>query len=532
MKELARAASTPPASVKETDGKGVASTTKDNLGPLRMEARKTQPDGVGASPLDNELIAPYIDLSNCTRAEISPDSVAAHAIIVYGVEDFTSRNYVVKSRAPKAKEAEDRDDHGACCGGPPVPMPMPGGRPGDGSDSEDESSSEDEHPYTRLLLGMGIHETEFRGAKVFLEIRFMKDGPKSFMTRNDSIEHNKTMAIFVEGIGRGDFIQDFLEEMIKRIPVEVKKKDPPVKNEFKIYRWNHSYGDWSVHQRQKGRDMKSVILPQGEIERIEKDMTEFLSAETAAWYDCFGIPYKRSYLFHGVPGSGKTSLICALAGKLSRNVCFLSAHNPRFTDDGMKNAMERLPRDAFLILEDIDSLFNKRTSMNNNSPLTFTGLLNCLDGIGHASGQIVIMTTNYINRLDEALIRAGRADMWVEFTHATKWQLQELFKWFYHKTPEDAEKWSETFAANCASKFRGVTIAEMQQHFVDSRKLSAEECAKAVLGYDMPCRKFTIGDKAKARLEYEDTTTYEKNYEKQFPPMPSGGKRRQGDRKR
>jgi len=310
----------------------------------------------------------------------------------------------------------------------------------------------------------------------------------------------KLMAIFAEGVGRGDFIQEFLEEMIRRIPV----KNPPPKRrtEFEIYRWDHYEAYWRKTQTQKGRDMKSVILPEGMIEKVENDMTEFLSPATATWYETFGIPYKRSYLFHGVPGSGKTSLITALAGKLKRNVCFLSAHHPEFSDDVMKRAMERLPRRAFLIMEDIDSLFNQRRSMNIRSPLTFTGLLNCLDGIGHASGQIVIMTTNYIDRLDEALIRAGRADMWVEFKCATKWQLGELFKWFYHKTPEEAEQWKDAFVENCVAKFpEGVTIAEMQQHFVDSRKKTAKECAVGVKTYDMPTRKFTIGDKAKAKKE-------------------------------
>jgi len=337
-----------------------------------------------------------------------------------------------------------------------------------------------------------------------LELRFMKDGPKTLMNnRCGVLVHNKLMAIFVDGVGRGDFIQEFLEEMIRRLPV--KQLPPKSRTEFEIYRWNHGREDWRRTQRQKGRDMKSVILPKGLIEKVHGDMSEFLSKETAAWYETFGIPYKRSYLFHGVPGSGKTSLITALAGKLRRNVCFLSAHHPNFSDDAMKRAMDRLPRRAFLIMEDIDSLFNQRRSMNIRSPLTFTGLLNCLDGIGHASGQIVIMTTNYIDRLDEALIRAGRADMWVEFKCATRWQLGELFKWFYHKTPKEAENWKDTFVDNCWTKFPdGVTIAEMQQHFVDNRKSTPKECAEGVKDYDMPTRKFCIGQKAKAKKEFDE----------------------------
>lgn len=33
-----------------------------------------------------------------------------------------------------------------------------------------------------------------------------------------------------------------------------------------------------------------------------------------------GIPHRRGYLFYGVPGSGKTSLIHALAGTLRLNI--------------------------------------------------------------------------------------------------------------------------------------------------------------------------------------------------------------------
>merc|ERR1712173_197519 len=183
--------------------------------------------------------------------------------------------------------------------------------------------------------------------------------------------------------------------------------------------------------------------------------------------------------------------ICALAGLLKRNVCFLAAHHPSFSDDSMKSAMERLPKKSFLIMEDIDSLFIKRQSCSRNSSLTFTGLLNCLDGIGHAQGQIVVMTTNYVDHLDEALIRAGRADMWVEFKKATDFQLDGLFKWFYHKTPEEAEKWAEVFVKSCRKQFpKGITMCEMQQHFVDHRKSTAEVCAKGVEKYDMPLRKF------------------------------------------
>ena len=50
--------------------------------------------------------------------------------------------------------------------------------------------------------------------------------------------------------------------------------------------------------------------------------------ESAGWYGDRGIPYRRGYLIHGTPGSGKTSLITAMAGELRLNICILNLSNP------------------------------------------------------------------------------------------------------------------------------------------------------------------------------------------------------------
>ena len=43
--------------------------------------------------------------------------------------------------------------------------------------------------------------------------------------------------------------------------------------------------------------------------------------------------------------------------------------------------------------------------------VTFSGLLNCLDGVASTEARILFMTTNYLERLDPALIRPGRVDV-------------------------------------------------------------------------------------------------------------------------
>jgi len=156
------------------------------------------------------------------------------------------------------------------------------------------------------------------------------------------------------------------------------------------------------------------------------------SEETAEFYQNHGIPYKRSYLFYGVPGAGKTSMIQALAGRFGRNLCYLSPTHPELSDDCLKSAIERVPHNAIVVLEDIDALFGKgREKKIQQSPLTFSGLLNALDGVGNHDGMIFVLTTNFKDQLDEALIRDGRVDMRVHFDYCTPEQMEQLFDNFY-----------------------------------------------------------------------------------------------------
>jgi chaperone BCS1 len=63
--------------------------------------------------------------------------------------------------------------------------------------------------------------------------------------------------------------------------------------------------------------------------------------------------------------------------------------------------------------------------------LTLSGLLNIVDGVGAGEGRIMVATTNYYDRLDEALIRPGRIDLEVKFELASKYQAREQFSQFY-----------------------------------------------------------------------------------------------------
>jgi len=166
-------------------------------------------------------------------------------------------------------------------------------------------------------------------------------------------------------------------------------------------------------------------------------------------------------------------MIQALAGRFERNLCYVHLTHPRLTDESLRMAVNQAPSKSILVLEDVDAVFSKdREKTIKDSPLTFSGLLNALDGVGKADGQIFILTTNHRERLNPALIRNGRADVHIEFTHATDDQIAQMFGNFY---PMSTVAMAQKFVENVREALRGrlVTCAALQHYFILHRKSSA-----------------------------------------------------------
>lgn len=82
------------------------------------------------------------------------------------------------------------------------------------------------------------------------------------------------------------------------------------------------------------------------------------------WYP--GIPYRRGYLLHGPPGSGKTSFIQALAGSLSYDICLLNLSERGLADDKLIHLLSNAPERCFVLIEDVDAAFNKRVRTSDD----------------------------------------------------------------------------------------------------------------------------------------------------------------------
>ncbi|ANB14283.1 bifunctional AAA family ATPase chaperone/translocase BCS1 [Sugiyamaella lignohabitans] len=211
------------------------------------------------------------------------------------------------------------------------------------------------------------------------------------------------------------------------------------------------------------RDLDSVILAEGVKERMLDDIKDFLN--TSSWYYDRGIPYRRGYLLYGPPGSGKSSVIQALAGELDYNICILNLSEITLTDDRLNHLMNHIPERSILLLEDIDAAFNERKQSDDQgfmSGVTFSGLLNALDGVASADERLIFMTTNHPERLDPALIRPGRVDYKECIDNATEYQVRQMFLRFYEG--HDAE--CELFVQKVIDLNSTVSTAQLQGLFV------------------------------------------------------------------
>ena len=151
----------------------------------------------------------------------------------------------------------------------------------------------------------------------------------------------------------------------------------------------------------------------------------------------------------------------------------LSISSWGMSDDTLLDLLSSVKKNSIVLFEDIDAATRSREQIEeltkkSNGPeqdiphtgVTLSGLLNAIDGIGATEGYILVMTTNYAEKLDDALIRPGRIDYKIPFTWATSDQIQRMFVRFYPDKAEKAVPFSELLAGH------NISMARLQEHCV------------------------------------------------------------------
>lgn len=181
------------------------------------------------------------------------------------------------------------------------------------------------------------------------------------------------------------------------------------------------------------RSLDTILVDDDRTERMLADMRWFYGAKD--WYSQRGVPWRRGYLLCGPPGTGKSSLIRAIASEMELDIASLDVGRAGLTDDDLREAMMSTPEKSLIAIEDIDAVFVKRREGDKRASISFSGLLNAIDGVAAQEGRALIMTTNHKNQLDPALIRPGRADMHIELGSVNANTAAHLFERFFPDEP-------------------------------------------------------------------------------------------------
>lgn len=231
-----------------------------------------------------------------------------------------------------------------------------------------------------------------------------------------------------------DFIIHCGKEYYRTVLLSKKMSD-----KLQVYVWDDNY--WDQSHKWAKRSMDSMSL-NTEGRALLEDVKNFISSKSESLYERLGVPYKRNFLLHGPPGTGKTSMIRSIASEIGYNVSTIH-FDPSLTDIKFMRAVQTIPENSILLLEDIDHIFQERKKNDEHkNAITFSGLLQVLDGFGSQYKLITMITTNFIEVLDKALIRRGRIDKMVEFKYANRDQIHHMYQRFL---PEKMEQFTDFY---------------------------------------------------------------------------------------
>jgi len=299
---------------------------------------------------------------------------------------------------------------------------------GDNTEDQQYFQNVSNQPRVQIYPGDGIYYFRYKGRRIIItrhtaqhqanSIGFSQS-PSSTARREESfhIRFLTTKKEFIE-----DFVthvRDFACESADSVII--------------VHRFSIRDNSWNDLSYKKLRPLDSVYLANNVLTDLATDIRQFMGRQKE--YNVKSIPFRRGYLISGPPGNGKTSTILAIASAFKLNIYVIDLSAPGLTDDTLSRAFSDIAGNSIVVLEDIDSVFDGRESVSKNdnarSWITFSGVLNILDGISSKEGRILFMTSNHPEKLDSALIRPGRVDVRVFIDYPLESQIRRLVESFY-----------------------------------------------------------------------------------------------------
>jgi ATP-dependent 26S proteasome regulatory subunit len=285
----------------------------------------------------------------------------------------------------------------------------------------------------------------------------------------------KTITITLTSNKTIDVIMNYMKEITDNHNKIVKSKRQDVsfiiKPEFtKTREYGNSDLDYPTYNKLTSTKSFDNLFFDGKDELIKR-LDTFVNRDK---YKTLGLPETLGILFHGEPGTGKTSAIKAIANYLKMSVIIVPMNSiktrKRLEDLFFSkridipqekriyvfeeidcNGWENIVRDRKYIkethesnnettaLEKLADKLQNNDGMKNNKnkdddeKLTLGAILEIIDGIIECPGRIIIMTTNHKEFLDPALLRPGRIDIEIEFKKLRRTHIAQIYKSWYGK---------------------------------------------------------------------------------------------------
>lgn len=167
----------------------------------------------------------------------------------------------------------------------------------------------------------------------------------------------------------------------------------------------------SIASKMNTRRLETIFLENGVTDKITEHIDRFFAH--AAIYKDRDLIYKTGILLKGEPGTGKTSLATAIATYC--NCDMMVVDMTTFDTLDIQAFTETINADDYryvVVLEDIDCITGSREGeITEDEKARLNKLLQFLDSNSSPTNVVFVATTNYPEKLDDALLRDGRFDL-------------------------------------------------------------------------------------------------------------------------
>ena len=176
----------------------------------------------------------------------------------------------------------------------------------------------------------------------------------------------------------------------------------------------------------------------------------------------------KGILLHGPSGNGKSHIIRSLCEEFEVPFFVLEFDKvfSRYLGDSEKTIRDifnsaRFFAPSAIVIENLDAIGGQRNDQSAVGGRVLSTLLNEINGVTKQDKVIIIGTTNAIDLIDSALIRAGRFDRIIEIGYPTEEDRIEIIQMFREKTPVDKDISNELLAKIT----EGYSCSEIQSFF-------------------------------------------------------------------